>query len=106
MGATRLQVFGTILIEGLLTAAAGCVLGLLAGHLALAAAVSSFDRLREIGIDPWSPHVGELAIIGGAGDWNDRRVDPGAAGVPDRSRGHALLGALGRRTTPSRGGRP
>jgi putative ABC transport system permease protein len=63
MGASRLQVFGTILIEGLLTAAAGCVLGLVTGHLALAAAVASFDRLREIGIDPWSPHVGELVIV-------------------------------------------
>jgi len=64
MGASRLQVFGTILMEGLLTAAAGCVLGLLSGHLALAAAVVSFDRLREIGFDPWGPHIGELAIVG------------------------------------------
>lgn len=63
MGATRMQVFGTILTEGLLTAAAGCVIGLLGGHLAMAAAVSSFDRLREIGLDPWQPHIGEVAIV-------------------------------------------
>jgi len=65
MGATRLKVFGTILTEGLLTAGAGCVLGLAPGHLVLVGAVRSFDRLRDIGIDPWHPHPGELAIVAG-----------------------------------------
>lgn len=63
MGATRSRVFGTILIEGLVTAAAGAALGLILGHATLAAAVAGFDRLQEIGLDPWTPHPGELAIV-------------------------------------------
>lgn len=62
MGATRTRVFGTILIEGLATAGAGALLGVLLGHAALAAAVAGFARLREIGLDPWTPDPGELAI--------------------------------------------
>ncbi|APR53113.1 ABC transporter permease [Sphingomonas koreensis] len=65
MGATRASVFGTILLEGLLTAAAGALLGLAAAHLALAVARALFDPLAEIGLDPWRVHPGELAIVGG-----------------------------------------
>lgn len=65
MGATRMSVFGTILLEGVLTAAAGAILGLAAGHVALAVARSLFDQLAEIGLDPWQVHPGELAIFGG-----------------------------------------
>lgn len=63
MGAKRSAVFGTILIEGLLTAAAGTALGLLLGHGALAVAVNSFARLGDIGIDPFAVHPGEFIII-------------------------------------------
>jgi putative ABC transport system permease protein len=65
MGATRASVFGTILLEGLLTAAAGALLGLVAGHLALAVARAFFEPLAEIGLDPWRVHPGELVIFGG-----------------------------------------
>lgn len=65
MGATRAAVFGTILLEGLLTAAAGVVLGLLTAHAVLAVARSLFAPLAEIGIDPWLIHPGEAAIAGG-----------------------------------------
>lgn len=65
MGATRASVFGTILLEGLLTAAAGALLGLAAAHLALAVARALFDPLAEIGLDPWRVHPGELAIVAG-----------------------------------------
>lgn len=62
MGASRGRVFGTILTEGLATAAMGAGLGLALGHAALAVAVADFTRLQEIGLDPWTPHIGELAI--------------------------------------------
>lgn len=65
MGATRVSVFGTILLEGLLTAAAGALLGLVTAHGALAAARALFDPLAEIGLDPWRVHPGELAIFAG-----------------------------------------
>ena len=63
MGASRLQVFGTILAEGLLIAAAGCVMGVAAGHGVLAIAVASFDELRDIGIDAFAFDPGELGIV-------------------------------------------
>lgn len=63
MGATRAKVFGTILLEGLLTAAAGALLGLAIAHLALAAARALFPPLAEIDLDPWLFHPGEVAIL-------------------------------------------
>lgn len=65
MGATRARVFGTILLEGLLTAAAGALLGLVVAHLALATARALFAPLAEIGLNPWLVHPGELAILAG-----------------------------------------
>ncbi|WP_227698674.1 ABC transporter permease [Sphingomonas hengshuiensis] len=65
MGATRQAVFGTILLEGLLTAAAGTVLGLVSAHALLAAARALFPPLAEIGLDPWLLHPGEAVIAGG-----------------------------------------
>lgn len=63
MGATRGAIFGTILLEGLLTAAAGALLGLIVAHLALAAARALFPTLAEIGLDPWLFHPGEFGIL-------------------------------------------
>lgn len=63
MGATRASVFGTVLLEGLLTAGAGAVLGLLVGHVALAAARALFPTLAEIGLDPSAVHPGEIVIL-------------------------------------------
>lgn len=63
MGASRGTIFGTILLEGLLTAAAGALLGLIAAHLALAAARALFPTLAEIGLDPWLVHPGEVGIL-------------------------------------------
>lgn len=62
MGASRTQVFGTVLLEGLLTAAAGIALGLLLGHAVTALATRSFASLAEIGFDPFRFHPGEIAI--------------------------------------------
>lgn len=63
MGATRAQVFGTIVLEGVATAAAGALAGLLTGHLALAAARASFDQLSDLGFDPWQVLPGELWLV-------------------------------------------
>lgn len=62
MGASRGRVFGTVLLEGLLTAAAGIVLGPLLGHAVTALATRSFASLAEIGFDPFRFHPGEIAI--------------------------------------------
>lgn len=64
MGASRPVVFGTILLEGVLTASAGALLGLAFGHGALAAAVGSSERLGEAGLDALRFHPSELAITG------------------------------------------
>jgi putative ABC transport system permease protein len=62
MGARRGQVFGTVLLEGLLTAAAGVAIGIAAAHILLALAVRSFVSLEEIGFDPFRFHPGEAVI--------------------------------------------
>jgi len=64
IGASRARVFGTILIEGMLTALAGALLGLALGHAALAFATASFERMAEAGLQPWRFHPAELAIVG------------------------------------------
>lgn len=68
MGATRMAVFGTILLEGLITAAFGIVLGLLVGHGVAWLAVVNFRTLSDLGIDPWRFDPGEgalaLAVLG------------------------------------------
>ncbi len=62
MGAGRGTIFGTILAEGLITAAAGAILGLLLGHALMALAVRSFAQLGDLGFNPLAIHPGELAI--------------------------------------------
>ncbi|MCI4591084.1 ABC transporter permease [Sphingobium sp. BYY-5] len=64
MGASHARIFGTVMTEGLAMAFVGGVLGVLLGHVALAAAVRSFTALSELGLQPWQPHRGELAILG------------------------------------------
>ena len=65
MGATRGNVVGTVMSEGLITAAIGSILGLVIGHGALAVAVSSFSQLEDLGIDPFQIHPGEILIVAG-----------------------------------------
>ncbi|MDP9421872.1 MAG: ABC transporter permease [Pseudomonadota bacterium] len=62
MGATRSTVFGTILLEGLVTAAAGVVLGLVLGHALMWIAGRSFQTLADIGLSAFNFHPGEVAI--------------------------------------------
>lgn len=62
MGATRIAVFGTILLEGLITAALGIVLGLLVGHGVAWLAIAGFRTLADLGLDPWRLDPGEGAL--------------------------------------------
>lgn len=62
MGASRAQAAGTVLLEGLIIAAAGAALGLAAAHGLLAAGAALFPTLRAVGVGPGLFHPGELAI--------------------------------------------
>ncbi|MFN7173364.1 MAG: ABC transporter permease [Thermaurantiacus tibetensis] len=66
MGASPARVFGTILAEGLLVAAAGALLGLLIGHAAVEAAARAFPTLGGIGLSGLAFHPGEWGILAGA----------------------------------------
>ncbi len=63
MGATRMQAAGTILLEGLLIAGAGAILGLASAHALLALGAGLFPTLAAVGVGPWLFHFGELAIV-------------------------------------------
>nr|WP_279338711.1 ABC transporter permease [Sphingomonas sp. BGYR3] len=63
MGATPVQVFGTIVLEGVLTALAGALVGIAAAHGIIAIAVDRFRALAEIGIDPLRFDPAELGIL-------------------------------------------
>jgi putative ABC transport system permease protein len=63
MGATRMQAAGTILLEGLLIAGAGAVLGLACAHALLALGAALFPTLAAVGVGPALFHGGELAIV-------------------------------------------
>ena len=64
-------IFGQILLEGLLLAAGGLILGLLLGHGVVALAAASFAQLREMGLtalrfEPAEFAVGAAALALGA----------------------------------------
>lgn len=88
MGATRIQLSSTILLEGLVTAAAGAILGWFLAHGLLTAARSSFDTMRDLGLSAWQPLPQEGLIIAAVlvigivaaliPAWRVMRVDPAA----------------------------
>ncbi|MEE4537577.1 MAG: ABC transporter permease [Erythrobacter sp.] len=63
MGASRVQVFATIIMEGLFTAALGAALGWLGAHVLIGAARANFATLADLGFQAWSPVAGEAALI-------------------------------------------
>jgi putative ABC transport system permease protein len=65
MGAPRGQVFGTVMLEGLLTAATGALLGWVTAHGLIMAARSAYPALAELGLTPWQPLGAELAVLAG-----------------------------------------
>lgn len=63
IGASRAQVFGTVIFEGVITALAGAVVGWLAAHLLMMAARARFATLADLGLAPWQPLPAELALV-------------------------------------------
>ncbi|MEP2102533.1 MAG: FtsX-like permease family protein [Parasphingorhabdus sp.] len=63
MGASKVQVFGTILLEGLITATAGAVLGIATAHAALFVATRSFQTLSDLGLSATLFLPAELGIF-------------------------------------------
>jgi len=65
MGAGRAQVFGTVMLEGVLTALGGAVLGWAAAHGLIMAARTQYPTLAELGFTPWHPLPAEIAVLAG-----------------------------------------
>ncbi|RVT39915.1 ABC transporter permease [Sphingobium algorifonticola] len=63
MGASRAEVFGVVLAEGLLTALLGAAVGVAIGHIGLAVATELFVSFKELGLQPWEPVPGEIGIV-------------------------------------------
>lgn len=66
MGASRSAVFGTVMLEGVITAAAGALLGVLIGHAFLVFAAHASATLGGIGLSGLVFHPAEAAIVLGA----------------------------------------
>lgn len=63
MGAAPRAIFGQIVLEGLLLAAAGAVLGVIAGHGVVALAGAAFDQLRDMGLSALRFEPAEALIV-------------------------------------------
>jgi putative ABC transport system permease protein len=62
MGASRAQVFGTVMLEGVLTACGGALFGWIAAHTLIMAARLQFPALTEVGLVAWRLLPAELAL--------------------------------------------
>lgn len=62
MGASRAQVFCTVIFEGVLTATIGTVLGWIAAHALIMLARANFPALAELGLSAWRPLPAEAAL--------------------------------------------
>ena len=65
MGASRRQVFGTVMLEGVVTALAGALAGWAGAHTLLMVARASFPTLSELGLSPWRVLPAEAALVAG-----------------------------------------
>lgn len=63
MGASRIQVFATVIMEGVITAALGVLAGWIGAHALITAARASFATLSDLGLKAWSPVAGEAALV-------------------------------------------
>jgi putative ABC transport system permease protein len=63
IGSSRRAIFGQAVLEGVLLAGAGALLGLLLGHAVTAVAAASSSQLRDMGLDPWRFQPGEAWIV-------------------------------------------
>lgn len=66
MGARPVAIFGQILLEGLLLAAAGALLGVAVGHGVVALAAGAFDQLGDLGLSAFAFEPAEAWIVAGA----------------------------------------
>lgn len=62
MGASRSQVFATVIFEGVLTAASGALIGWIGAHAFLAALGNSVTTLADLGLVGWAPMMSELLL--------------------------------------------
>jgi putative ABC transport system permease protein len=63
LGATPTRLFGLTLIEGVLLAGAGGILGLAVGHGLLAVIAVTIDQARQLAVTAWAWHPLEWAIL-------------------------------------------
>lgn len=63
MGARPGAIFGHIVLEGVLLAAAGALLGVAVGHAVVAASAASFPQLRDMGLTAARFETAELVIV-------------------------------------------
>jgi len=63
MGASRVQVFATVIMEGVITAALGAILGWVAAHGLITIARSNFATLADLGLTPWQPLPQEALLL-------------------------------------------
>ncbi|KEO90954.1 ABC transporter permease [Erythrobacter longus] len=63
MGASPVQVFATVILEGVITATLGAVLGWIGAHGLIAIARSQFATLADLGLAAWAPVSGEVLLI-------------------------------------------
>ncbi|MGQ3017813.1 ABC transporter permease [Phenylobacterium sp.] len=63
MGARPGAIFGHIILEGVLLAAAGALLGVAVGHAVVAASAASFPQLRDMGLTAARFEPAELMIV-------------------------------------------
>lgn len=63
MGASRFQVFATVILEGVITAALGVVIGWISAHALITAARANFATLSDLGLSAWSPVAGEGLLV-------------------------------------------
>ena len=66
LGASPAAIFGQVLLEGLILAAAGVILGLALGHGAIGLAAHLFAQLRDMGLTAATFEITELYIALGA----------------------------------------
>jgi putative ABC transport system permease protein len=62
MGANRRQVFGTVMLEGVVTALFGALAGWVGAHALIMLARENFPNIAELGLSPWRVLPAEVAL--------------------------------------------